>query len=71
MQKGFIRFLNDIRASHYDLDFTSFHSSNLIAQEGIINYDVDLDDSLVVLILGFFIKLDVEPVNKKGLMNHQ
>lgn len=57
-----LRFLKDIRERNYSKDYTSFHSSNMMMQEGILEYEVDLEDSITCLILDAFIKSDAFPV---------
>ena len=64
-QTDFVKFLDDVRRKHYDKEFASFHASNLIMQEGEINYHVDLSNSTIRLILDFFVKLDACPIDEK------
>ncbi|HEY0656567.1 MAG TPA: hypothetical protein VGD65_25715 [Chryseosolibacter sp.] len=61
---GFVDFLREIRNRNYDKHFASFHSSNLMMQEGVIDYDVQLDDNLIVVVLDFFVKLDTDFVDE-------
>jgi len=71
-KKSLLEFLTDVKSENYSEEFVSFHASNLIAQEGIINYDINLADSNTLMVLSFFIKLDVEPVDKitfNGIIN--
>ena len=61
---GLSKFLKDIKSENYDRAFVSFNATNLMMQEGIISYGVDLDDNITTLILDFFIKLDAEPLDQ-------
>ena len=62
MDKELNRFLSDIKARGYDLEYTSYNASNLMMAEGGLIYDVDLDDNNTVLVLNFLLQLDVQPV---------
>jgi hypothetical protein len=59
-----IEFLIDIRHNDYDREFLSFNATNLIMQEGAINYDINLNDKITLMILDFFIKLDTHFINQ-------
>jgi hypothetical protein len=62
-KSGLLHLLKDIRKRRYSLEYASFHASNLIMQEGIIDYNVDLSDSVTTLVLDTFIKADAFPLD--------
>lgn len=65
-KKEFMRFLIDIRNENYNREFASFNSSNLIMQEGIINYDISLNDSIISLILDLLVKLETDSIDQSS-----
>jgi hypothetical protein len=58
------QFLTDVKKRGYDRQYASYHATNLLMQEGQLDYSVDVNNSINALILDFIVKLDSEPIDE-------
>src|SRR5688572_10393443 len=73
-KKELLRFLQDIKRSNYSYAFASLHATNLIMQEGQLEYDIQPDDELGSMVLHFIFELgafslDLDPNIVDDLIN--